>query len=694
MRSKRSAEAVAAIAAVPGYDERTVLETDTYHLLADLDGARRTRIGTHLKIAGITGTKNSEDAKLIALHLLAPGRVEEQWAAADPIERVLLRAASAAPSIGRGTLTRCAMDRRHSPAEIDQRISKLEREGFLLWREVGFSPAFHVPSEIAARIRQAAVSDMVGPQVSTRIDGPVADQGGAFLDDLVTALGFLKRGSYRVTRSGAVHAADLRRLASRFVYPEDVDASGETVGPMPSEPMPSRLGLILDLVRRLLLVRFDPDDVRVDDRRVRTWLDRDPDEIRRDLIKAARREPWRYQREVAAVADFLGDRRPGEWVYVEDVGRALEYHPDFLGSRPEHLRARVQAGATFLCFLGAAAVSPQEVRADAITLTPLGRRLLDDEPIPPAETEEARLTVLPTFEVLMPAAAPLVVRYALEIFADPENAKPAGGRASANPLRTYRLEKRTLLQALKGGLPLADVQGFLAKHAVEVPDNVRISLEDWSRAYGEYYFMNPTLLICRDAAAAAAAKSDPKIAERVLGQLTPEILILSEGSVEPVRASLEANGSMPRAGVEEIPPSQAPAATDKVAAITRFVLKRASDRALLDEDRPTSPTSEAAASVVTMAPAPASEAAAPQPADTPRPVSDRTLAIHEALMRLRNGERPADAPPAPDGSAETEDRRKAKLCSVTGCGRPHAARGLCTLHYQAARRGKIGFPST
>ena len=313
---------------------------------------------------------------------------------------------------------------------------------------------------------------------------------------------------------------------------------------------------------------------------------------------------------------------------------------------------------------------------------PTGKRLLSDDALPAVEPEEPRITVLPTMEVMMPSAAPLLVRYALEIFADPENSR-ATGRGGANPVRTYRLEKRTLLQALKGGSSLANVQAFLAKYASEVPDNVRISLDDWSRAYGEYYFMNPTLLVCRDAAAAAAAKSDPKIAERLLGQISPEVLILSEGSVEPVRASLEGNGSMPRAGIEEVPPS---AATDerneKTAAITRFVLKRATDRAM-DEER-TNPSADS----LTL-----SESKGSPSADAPsRP--DRTLAIADALRRIRAGERPADAPSDAAPSEETEDRRKSKLCDVTGCGRQHAARGLCTLHYQAARRGKIGFPST
>ena len=635
------------------FDVDTIRETETFAMLRELDPDRRARVASHLKI----DLADAQLAQKIALALLAPDHVEALWDEADPIEKTLLRAASATPRIGRGTLVRCALDRRHSPAEIDQRVLRLEREGVLLWRDIGFTPGFSVPPEVARLLKRSIAADAVAPLIAAKPQGPACDHAGAFLDDVVTTLAFLKRGSYRVTRGGAVHAADLKRLGARLVYPEDIDTpSASMPGGMPpvaaSEPFPTRLGLALDLVRRMLLVRFDPTEIKVDDRRTKQWLGRTPDDVRRDLLRAARREPWRHQREVSAVADFLSERKPGEWVLIEDVARALEYHPDFLGCRPEQLRSRVQSGATYLCWLGVSAVSPDELHPDGLSLTALGARLLSDDPIAASSDPADRLHVLPDFEVMLPRSAPLAIRYALEVFAEPNDSSPG-------PVRRYRLEKKTVLQALKGGLHLADILGHLKQHAEELPENVRITLEDWARSYGEYYFMNPTLLVCRDAVAAAAAKSDPKIAERVLGQLTPEILILSEGAVEPIRAALETNGSMPRAGLEEIPPlhdalEDRRAAT--VAAISRFVLKRASDRALVET------TDEL-------------------------DLRKSSPAVTAALL---SGEHPADAPPA-DGSAE--DRRNSKLCQVTGCGRPHAARGLCTLHYQAARRGKMTFPS-
>ena len=356
MRSKRSASREQA----PAYTEESVVETETFRMVCELDPERRGRIGVALKVADDAPSERVL-ARRIAMKLLEPGHVRALWESADPIERTLLRAASASPRmIGRGTLVRCALDRRHSPAEIDTRLTRLEREGLLLWRDVGFSPGYSVAPEVAARVRAAAAEDTVGPATTPKAPGPVADHAGAFLDDVVTTLAFLKRASYRVTRGGAVHAADLRRLGARLMFPEDVPLGAPAASaPVSSEPFPTRLGLALDLVRRLLLVRFDPDDIKVDDRRVRQWLERPADEIRRDLLKASRREPWRHQREVGAVADFLAEREVGQWIYVEDVARGLEYHPDFLGCRPEQLRTRVQSGATYLCWLGIAAVSPE-----------------------------------------------------------------------------------------------------------------------------------------------------------------------------------------------------------------------------------------------------------------------------------------------------------------------------------------------
>lgn len=37
-----------------------------------------------------------------------------------------------------------------------------------------------------------------------------------------------------------------------------------------------------------------------------------------------------------------------------------------------------------------------------------------------------------------------------------------------------------------------------------------------------------------------------------------------------------------------------------------------------------------------------------------------------------------------------KEARAKKTCSVKGCSRPHTAKGYCTNHYQAYRRGQLG----
>jgi hypothetical protein len=43
-----------------------------------------------------------------------------------------------------------------------------------------------------------------------------------------------------------------------------------------------------------------------------------------------------------------------------------------------------------------------------------------------------------------------------------------------------------------------------------------------------------------------------------------------------------------------------------------------------------------------------------------------------------------------EGKAEVAKKGPSKACASPGCKRPAAARGLCTKHYQAARRKKMG----
>lgn len=494
-----------------------------------------------------------EAAALLTARWLESGAVETFWEEASDPEREVLRAGITRPRISRGTLVRFAVDRGHSPAQAEMAIARLQRQAILLPAGGPASAAFQVPREIARRVQALARGEGPEPLSAAPTASTTSDHGSAFVDDFTTMLAFLRRGAYRTTRDGQVHASDLRKIATELMVPEEIPAAEDLdAGPIRTGLFPTRLGLILDLAERLHLVRTEPGRLKIETRRTRTWLSRGSVEVHRDLVRAACREDWPYAEEVSCLAAFLDDTSPGTWFRLDDVADTLEGSGDFMGMRPDDVRVRLGHAATYLCWMGVAAVSPEEEDPSVVALTALGQQLLEDpnesDVAAEVSVEEAMgmLAILPNFEVLLPATADLSTRWELETIADRTN-------RSRGPMRTYRLSREALLAAMKSGLTLRGVLTFLTTRSEGLPENVRVSLEDWSGSYGAYYFMQPTLLVCKDAAAAAAASANPRIAERLVGMLTPEILILDGDAVDAVRNALEMAGTMPRPGLKSVP---------------------------------------------------------------------------------------------------------------------------------------------
>jgi hypothetical protein len=116
----------------------------------------------------------------------------------------------------------------------------------------------------------------------------------------------------------------------------------------------------------------------------------------------------------------------------------------------------------------------------AFRITDLGREVLRGEKAARQQTSAANLYVGPDFEVVAPRAeVPQEVLLRLDTFATPLDSHPS------DPVRRYRLEKASLMRALRAGMDLQVLRADLETHSGRpLPDNVARTLDDWTSSFG------------------------------------------------------------------------------------------------------------------------------------------------------------------------------------------------------------------
>ena len=125
--------------------------------------------------------------------------------------------------------------------------------------------------------------------------------------------------------------------------------------------------------------------------------------------------------------------------------------------------------------------------------TPLGRHVLLDEPFEEEDTSHGgpHLVVQPSFEVIvLDAAANLGLVAQLDDFAE---------RASLDRAATYRLTREAAVRGLDRGHSVQWMVGLLeSASATPLPQNVRFSLEEWSRLYERIHVRRRATLLVAD----------------------------------------------------------------------------------------------------------------------------------------------------------------------------------------------------
>jgi hypothetical protein len=176
---------------------------------------------------------------------------------------------------------------------------------------------------------------------------------------------------------------------------------------------------------------------------------------------------------------------------------------------------------------------------NAFRLTPSGKTLLAGEDAQLPALEAGKLVVQPSFQVLAlgPASLPWLAR--LDLFAERQQAD-RGAFA-------YHLSRDSIYQAQQVGLDVPEVMRFLEETSgIELPQNVRRSLEEWGAHHERIVFRSGvSLLQAADAGLLAQLMADPGTGDHLARALSAEVALVRKGAEKPLIAALVGQGLFP-----------------------------------------------------------------------------------------------------------------------------------------------------
>jgi hypothetical protein len=197
----------------------------------------------------------------------------------------------------------------------------------------------------------------------------------------------------------------------------------------------------------------------------------------------------------------------------------------------------------FLHQLGVVDLGYMKGKWGAFRLTPLGQALLaagdGQAPAELAGMDTGKLVLQPNFQVVAIGPVNLAWLARLDLFADRERADRGAFQ--------YRISRDSVYRAQQLGMDVVQVLHFLEGTAgVELPQNVRRSLEEWGAHHERIVFRSGvSLLQAADAALLAGLMADDHLGAHLARSLSPQVALLTKDAETPLIAALVEQGRFP-----------------------------------------------------------------------------------------------------------------------------------------------------
>jgi hypothetical protein len=234
----------------------------------------------------------------------------------------------------------------------------------------------------------------------------------------------------------------------------------------------------------------------------------------------------------------------GGWYYSYSGASYYGSTPELLTEFTELERKFVESCVTgFLHLLGAVDLGYERDQWRAFRLTPTGKAIVEAGeaagPSPLDGQDPGRLIIQPNFELMAIGPVSLAWLARLDLFAERKRADRGAFE--------YRLSRESVYEAQQLGLGVSGILGFLQKTSgIELPQNVRRSLEEWGASHQRIVFRSGvSLLQAADADLLGELLDDTQTTEHMARKLSPTVALLRAGREEALVDSLVERGLFP-----------------------------------------------------------------------------------------------------------------------------------------------------
>jgi hypothetical protein len=179
-------------------------------------------------------------------------------------------------------------------------------------------------------------------------------------------------------------------------------------------------------------------------------------------------------------------------------------------------------------------------RLGAFRVTPTGQAMLSGEPTEQSpDVDEGKLVVQPNFQLMAIGPVSLSLLATLDLFAEREQVDQSAFQ--------YRLSREAVYGAQQLGMDVADVVRFLTTAgSVELPQNVRRSLEEWGAHHERIAFRTGlSLLQAADADLLGELMEGASTGRLLARSLAPEVALIKQNQQDKLVSALVEQGLLP-----------------------------------------------------------------------------------------------------------------------------------------------------